>query len=359
MCGHVGVAGDLTYNAMKSFRQMLYMDALRGEHGTGVATVPFRGPRTPGTAEVMKMPVDAYTFLKNRAVDSLLSKQTHAVVIGHNRHATVGEHVQGNTHPFINESVMGAHNGTVSSHNRTFEVEGSYGTDSEAILASISENGIKKTFDGMTSCSQGAWALVWYDFKNDEINFVRNSHRPLVYAFNKDGDQLFWASEPFMLRAACSRNGVELDKIYAFSEDTRYRWAVPKTGEKFGEEVRTKCAGKKFVSTVPKTITSNTTGGRGFNPTKNPGTALSRLPSNFSTRLSHHKGYSNEDVVKLFKTSKNCCWCQTPVTAKQVEDDEAAVIAQDTVVCPSCSDVSIIKEALEERSKEDLKAAVH
>jgi len=354
MCGHVGVAGDLTAAAARAFKDMLYMDALRGRHGTGIFTVPFRGDRMLNGGNIVKAPFSAEVCLQNKAFEKAAEDPTSAVIMGHNRHATIGQHIQGNTHPFRQGDIVGAHNGTVSAGNRTLKVKGSFGTDSEKIMASISQYGIQDTIKEMIPCSQGAWAFVWYDFHSNEINFLRNEYRPFFYGFSKDRGIMYWASEAHILRAACARRGADLDKVYELPVDTHLRWTVPGVGEVFGKETRSKCVGKKRpalpaykgnTSRVRNTGTRNgTTTGFGV-----------RIPSDFSVELQDYTLFDNSDVVELFQTKKQCIWCHEEVTAADIKNKGgAAVVARNSVVCAKHAKLPIFQATLKARISNEI-----
>src|SRR3546814_9081479 len=53
---------------------------------------------------------------------------------------------------------------------------------SENIFYDMSRNGAKATIAKL----QGAFALCWYDESNRTVNLVRNSQRPMYYAYTKD-----------------------------------------------------------------------------------------------------------------------------------------------------------------------------
>lgn len=354
MCGHVGVAGDLRGNHTKAFRDMLFIDTLRGPHGTGVGSVPFRGDRTVQRLAVQKLPIPAYQALENSAFEKAASDASAAVLIGHNRHATVGSHVVGNTHPFIQGTILGAHNGTVSSHNRKLDVGGkTFGTDSEEIFASINLHGVKDTVAEMRSCAQGAWALVWYDVEQDELNFLRNAERPFFYAFNEDRSVLMWASESSMITFAANRRDIKLDKVYQLPVDVHFRWAVPKTGEVFGKEVRAKCPGKKW--TAPRTTrtatTTTYTGPYNRGSSSTASNALLRLPASFDVELENFAKFDDSNVVSMYATNEGCAWCGCKVTQKDLTDKKAVAISRESVVCEEHKLLPTIFQSIIKRQK--------
>jgi len=361
MCGHVGVAGDLNRNAMQAFKDLLFMDTLRGPHGTGVALVPFaKSQRTADEITVMKMPIAAPEFLKNEAVKSELGSVTHGVVIGHNRHATLGKHTYENTHPFQEGNIVGAHNGTVAGRNRTdLELEGDWGTDSQEIMANINaygiENVIPKLANGQNTSTDGAWCFIWYDVAENTLNFIRNQHRPLFFTFNEEQDQIFWASEAYMLHAACARRGVKIGKVFSLPVDTLYSWAVPSYNEKFQDKPETTPLKGKAVRVF--TTSQGSYGGRWNKETRswdNPvdttknitgpsssintqkGKVIPFLGASLDQPLEPYDLTESQMTTVFSKGCESCAYCQASVEKKDITDGEAIALSPDTVVCGDC-----------------------
>ena len=162
--------------------------------------------------------------MQHKDYNSLVSA-TADVLIGHNRHGTMGangSHL--NAHPFNFENVVGAHNGTLDrSCVRNLHQHSSFDTDSEALYSEINENGIDEALTKI----EGAWALVFYDKVAGTLNMLRNNQRPLYYAYKKGRGVLYWASEHFLLHWILSRNKVELeDGYFEVTEDTLFTWDV-------------------------------------------------------------------------------------------------------------------------------------
>jgi glucosamine 6-phosphate synthetase-like amidotransferase/phosphosugar isomerase protein len=202
MCGIVGVAGNVTGKEEAIFKQMLIMDAIRGEDSTGVAFV------TPNReVTVSKTVGDPFQLFEKKSYrDSLMKKSN--VIIGHNRYATTGKVVRANAHPFEFSKLVGVHNGTIK--NKFKLVGGNmFDTDSEALYYGVNENGLKPTIKDV----DGAYTLVWYNKVEHTINFLRNEERPLNFAFSEDGKVLFWASEAWMISVACSRKDYKIGEI--------------------------------------------------------------------------------------------------------------------------------------------------
>ena len=369
MCGHVGVAGDLTAKSMKAFADLLLFDQVRGIHATGIACVPWRTTaRTSDSTEVFKVPVPASIFLDLEYTKELLRSTTHSVVLGHNRHATMGKKTVENCHPFIFDGLVGAHNGTVGSANLRKNLEWldrddneRFDTDSETIYAAINEDGPEKVITNLESGSSGAWALVWYDFEANTVNFIRNDQRPLYYAFSKDEKQLYWASEAYMLKAACSRHNIDIDKVKMFALDTLYKWVVPETNQKFNVEgvAKTKMPGKKpapIPARAPYSSGYPTTWTKGANNATKPGKTSSTKtslglsgaaqdiePFSLNALKSLLSGYrvDSDELFKVFKARKGghaCVNCGIPVNLKQIESGACGTLTSREIVCPSCTE---------------------
>jgi len=148
----------------------------------------------------------------------------NSVIIGHNRWGTVGGNSKATAHPFDVGDLVGAHNGTLTSKWRLKDAN-CFKTDSEAMLNSIQEIGVKETL----KLSEGAWALVWYDFRDGSINFLRNKERSLYFVTDMDGC-LFWASEEWMLSVSLSRHGIKHNKIHEVPVDSHIRSEISPTG---------------------------------------------------------------------------------------------------------------------------------
>lgn len=244
MCGLVGIYSSNMLNKHKEvLASMLYLDTWRGRDSTGVAAI-----RHNADTAVLKSTVPGYEFVEGPKLEHHL-KLNDFCWIGHNRYGTVGRNIKTNAHPFTVDDeagaclLVGAHNGTLKDkYVLTDAVK--YGTDSEALFNEIVRIGLEKALEKV----EGAWALTFYDHDKEELRFVRNKERPLFYAFEKGKKTLFWASEQWMIRVACSRAGVELqdDKVYSFAEDTLYSFPAPmKVNEELTFERKGGVVGKK------------------------------------------------------------------------------------------------------------------
>lgn len=198
MCGHVGIFGkDINTQTVSAFEDLLYMDALRGEHATGVAMI---SPNA--TARVIKKPLTAALFLDSADVATAMRSAASSVaLLGHNRYATQGALNEENAHPFSHGHITMAHNGTLRTRRGLSGLESDYEVDSNHIAYTLSR-AEPETFLGRLN---GAYALVWHNSTENTISFARNNDRPMYIAKVKDKDIYMYASEIGMLYAAATR----------------------------------------------------------------------------------------------------------------------------------------------------------
>lgn len=370
MCGHVGIAGNLSYKDEGTMKRLLLMDFFRGPDSTGFAQV-----KTNNDAVVVKKAINPIDFFDLPAFKSALSGANSLAFIGHNRASTVGVTNNMNAHPFQCGHITGAHNGTLD--NLTIrELEDMLamkcGTDSELIFNAIETLGAKDAIPLLrkgSDKSRGAWSLVWHDSKLKTINFVRNEWRPMWYAFNKECDRIFWASEWPMIDAAIrlSATGYEMykdDKGMSYFPTDEDVWcsfdleALKKGGKRPKPKV-VPLAGKEMKVAPPANDpfdrhgTSSSRGGNGGMTTI--GTQTSRggqSTSSTTTYRSKEKRpiqflnmegddeapYGNFIGEKEFKewTKYGCHWCEEHIN---YGDQGITIWERDgIVICKSCSD---------------------
>lgn len=228
MCGHVGVFGNLIEKDFQIFHWLLYFDAIRGTHSTGVAAIH---PDGDGTTTQLYKSVGMPNRLYGRHVEAFpggVYKGRDAVcMIGHNRYATQGEVVEENAHPFEFDNVVGAHNGTVPHWSlRNLSNSKLHQIDSKAIFQHISDtDNLQELWDE----ADGAMALVWWDKKRHVLNFLRNKERTLYYTIANNG-KLYWASEKWMLEVLLEKFNIVYVKIKMFDVDINYVADITKTG---------------------------------------------------------------------------------------------------------------------------------
>lgn len=243
MCGLVGVAGKLVMKDEELMKRLFCYDYWRGRDSTGLAAIRATGERH--IAKIASHPIDLFDMGKFKTA---LNGNTSQAFIGHNRAATKGKVNTINAHPFEHGHIVGAHNGTLTlkSHRELEDIlDEQFEVDSEAIIKAIAELGVR---DAISLC-QGAWALSYYNAEEHSLNFIRNGERPLWFAYSESFDKLFWASEYWMIDAACDNMNVKLavhenketgkkSSFFSFGENFHYKFDLKKLKE--GSESRPK-----------------------------------------------------------------------------------------------------------------------
>lgn len=198
MCGLVGMAGDLSHShRTKVMRDLLDVCQLRGRDSTGVVKVDNDLDYT-----WVKQVMTPNVLCESRIYQETIEKGDASVLIGHTRHKTLGDLTINSAHPFdvADKGICGVHNGTLRNYSH-LKGHSHNKVDSEVLYNHLAETSPEETFSNI----EGAWACVWWDANEKMLNFIRNDKRPLFFAWSKDGRQMFWASEDWML-GAVSRN---------------------------------------------------------------------------------------------------------------------------------------------------------
>lgn len=205
------------------------MNELRGVDNTGIASVSrniINGQREIRIAKVEGPP---YFLFDTKAFDRCFHGN-NLLYIGHNRSRTVGGSDRKNAHPFLFNDIVGAHNGTIDFMNKNrLENGADFKTDSEAIFNNIQVHGIEETIGRIEKTE--AYALVWYDRRDNSLNFLRNDKRPLVYVYSNDRKAIFWGSEYELLMASIHREPDMTkkvpEKVFLAPADTHLKWIIP------------------------------------------------------------------------------------------------------------------------------------
>lgn len=239
MCGIVGMAGNILPVHEKAMRTLLILDTLRGEDSTGIVNI---GKWKDAEVKIAKSIGDPFQLFDHKSYEHAMSG-SQRVIIGHNRAATSGAVSRNNAHPFNHDTIVGVHNGTLRNKHVLLDAK-NYKVDSDNLYHHIEEKGLRDAMDII----DGAWALVWWDKVDHELNILRNKERPLwtCVTTDKDGnpnfDVVFFASEPWMLRVALSRHGIATDVPVEIDVDTHVRLPV-NDGGKLGKPTLTPMAG--------------------------------------------------------------------------------------------------------------------
>lgn len=259
MCGLVGIGTTFATKEQRNCMSLLlFLDTLRGEDSTGIASV-----RKDRSTEVLKSTVPGTEFIQYREFSNFLDLSDR-LWIGHNRFGTVGKKSKANAHPFLvlNDDeeceLVGAHNGTITN---TWDLSNfkDFGTDSEALFNLIVEKGLKETVANL----DGAWALTWYSPREDRLFFLKNEKRPLFYAYQKDRKSIIWASKAWMIRAATHESGIEIenDEVFKVEDDTLYTFKIP-SGYKESVSLEDKEGG--FSGKPPTNFLPHSAAGQGW-----------------------------------------------------------------------------------------------
>lgn len=229
MCGIVGVASckNLDSIDLKVFRQLLYIDTIRGVDSTGIAAINHEG-----SVKVVKRAIAGPDFLDMKQVDKAIDALGNRAIIGHNRAATKGSINNRMAHPFQFGTITGVHNGTLWVH-RGLGGGNDFTSDSEAIMWALSRNSVEDVAKQM----DGAFALVWHDSSDNSLNFLRNNDRPLSIGINKKAGCMAWASEQMMLTWIAGRNKLGLEVVQSLPVGMHWKFKLDELPE---DKVETK-----------------------------------------------------------------------------------------------------------------------
>lgn len=216
MCGLCGVAGPGLNNwDVTNFRELLYVTALRGYQGTGVARIHSDSNKT---VDIQKSVYDASYFINSDAARKhpIIRSSMTAAYMGHCRWPTKGTVTQANVHPFDTGRYVSAHNGTLVEQRFASPDK----TDSEMMFREMETKGVKETLGSLAYSS--AYAIQMWDKKTKKISLGRNSARTLFGVFLKNRNVFYWASESDMLRLILSRNQESRKEIKYLTSDNLY-----------------------------------------------------------------------------------------------------------------------------------------
>lgn len=205
MCGIVGVVSAHTNgfssDEVQVFRDMLFLDTLRGWDSTGSFLVSNKG-----NVHIRKAAMHGPDFISSDGYNQLKTKawSNGLIWVGHNRAATRGTVSDQNAHPFwVDDKIVLVQNGTYKgSHKHLKDTE----VDTEALAHVIAEeDDIEKALQKINA----AYALVWYNVTTKQLHMIRNDERPLWIADAVDSS-CFFASEYETILYAASRAKVQL-----------------------------------------------------------------------------------------------------------------------------------------------------
>jgi asparagine synthetase B (glutamine-hydrolysing) len=207
MCGIVGVLSNtsLTTAEKEAIKWMSYFDYVRGVHSTGYmfGNQHFtRVVKSLGSPETLWNHPDVRDTLFN---DGVLLSTGLNFIVGHNRAATKGAVTARNAHPFVQDHIIGVHNGTTTYGLDSLPSSKDFEVDSEAILHAMSKGITLKEIINRVFLS---YVLVWVDEKEKTFNLARNAQRPLYIIEDKIKTMIYFASEPWILERSLSQAGI-------------------------------------------------------------------------------------------------------------------------------------------------------
>lgn len=215
MCGLWGIAstGNLNYKDFDVVESLGRLSTPRGKDSTGVVTINFNKNKKETTKFFYNLCKDVCepTYFFNRKPWKELRKAVCQVIMGHNRHATVGDVTKSAAHPFEIRNdkgdfkLIGMHNGTLSEYVDKKE-EDTYLNDSHKFYTEAGNIGFKETLEKLEEHSAYAFVFITLDCMP---TFFRNSGRTLFFALYKNEKTIIWASEKRILESVQKYHDLE------------------------------------------------------------------------------------------------------------------------------------------------------
>jgi hypothetical protein len=222
MCGLFGIAstGILSTKEKDFFETLGKLSTSRGKDSTGVFQMklikyPTEKEKEAGYKFYFHHIKDVCepTYFFNRKEWKTTRGETNHVLMGHNRHATVGEVTKAAAHPFIISDkenrflLSGMHNGTLADY---VDKGGVHHSDSHKLYERVAEIGLKSALEELKEKS--AYALAYVD-NHAQPTFFRNNKRTLYFAMTKNKGTVVWASEERFIKAAETMHDIGIEGI--------------------------------------------------------------------------------------------------------------------------------------------------
>lgn len=349
MCGLVGYFGRFDRKHHDAFEDLLAIDVIRGPHSTGVAAIEKK------RVDLVKGKCLPHELIASEGYKRITEYKKFGWM-GHNRYATIGAVNGANAHPFKVGRITGMHNGTCMMYR--FPDKYKKDTDSEMIMNILD----KKDVDYLWENLSGAASLVWWNAEKKTLNFLRNKERPMWFLFLPNDHGFFFASEAWMLRGVCNRNGIDYDpdlvssdvnQHYEFKYDTNKRfisyqvtprkeWVAPVA---IHQNFRGRNIGWHHQSQGSTTSASTTNGGTnigvGSKPAPVPYDMFAKRRVIINTvdgdRL---QGVTEEDFRAYYERCYSC-------GEKSLEFDTMQVVDADNAeaICKTCQVMELIDSA--------------
>jgi hypothetical protein len=213
MCGlSCVINNDIPDNKVRDFmEQALFVNTLRGNDSAGLFSI-----NKEGGSLYFKKPFAGPDLLELPGAELVLNFDNPRFMVGHNRASTRGSaHSVHHAHPISHEHIILVQNGTLTTTYGLVESGGGgFVHDTTAIAEAMVKRGEKATLELL----EGSYALIWYNFKTNSLNFARNTERPLWLGQIKGDKGWLIASEDGMISWLAQRNSIDLKGISMLKE---------------------------------------------------------------------------------------------------------------------------------------------
>jgi hypothetical protein len=225
MCGLLGLIsrqqGGFFSRDLDMLEWMSIINTIRGKDSTGFFTA-YRNKQ----AEVIKIGTHPFNLFQCKEWGAFRNSVTNRgkFVVCHNRAATRGKVSTENAHPFVENNIILAHNGTLWNHSnlsKDKEVE----VDSHAIAIALAE----KPASEVLPTIDGAFALIWYNTETEKLYAARNDERPLSLLINREF--LVLSSEPWIAASPMTRFDKKIDDIVDIKPGTIWEFDINNGGK--------------------------------------------------------------------------------------------------------------------------------
>ena len=202
MCGLAGWIGspDVSNNVRRrranTLEALMMCNISRGDNATGIATV-----FSDGSSRVLKQPVPSTVFVNDVTVRSHIRERGVYMAMGHTRLGTMGANSQQNAHPFIEQDVIGAHNGIIWNWKEVEDILGGQykrplAVDSQVIFRLLAENPSDvKSISEVLPLVEGSMTITWVDKRHPDRMYAFKHENPLSLAIVPSAHAAFWSSE--------------------------------------------------------------------------------------------------------------------------------------------------------------------
>lgn len=222
MCGLVGSMNygkqGIFQQDVNLFKEMLYLDAVRGKDSTGMMYMAKEGyvdwRKLQGLPQDLFVTKSSNEFFSGAIADGMC-------LFGHNRSATKGSVTTDNAHPFEEGNIVLMHNGTLDNEFSFPEWRhADINVDSQLVARLFDTYGAEDTLGRIS----GAFTFIWLDSKEKKVKIVRNEERPLYMGYSIKDEKFYFASEGKMLEWVLTRNRIDCDKIWSINTGEIYEF---------------------------------------------------------------------------------------------------------------------------------------